>query len=378
MSIIGALIMAGGQSRRMRATFGSLHKSLIPVLGVTMFERNLCKLLSERFHNVVVAVSEHEPDVALEVETRGRALAEVTGATIECFKERQQLGTIGVAREFRDRFDPLLVVNVDNLTALDLRALVAYHSESGAALTVATHFESLQIPYGEVVISDGQLTRYIEKPVRQTCISSGTYVLGPSALNLIKSDDRTDVPELIDTLLQRGESIAAFQHTAAWIDVNDSIAVEHAERLISDQFRDFEYWDQTPDYELSALVFHSPRGILVERRSENAFRYPGLWDIPGEQLRQTDHTPGDAIARHINAQPLCRNLFPSFLTSFDDLDVSTGKLLRHHVFFVNVDEVLPDSHNEGKVKWIPLDATGSSHHLSHAAVRSLASFRRRL
>lgn len=366
--------MAGGQSQRMRATSGNLHKSLIPVLGVTMLERNICKLLSARFHNIVVAVSEHEPEVALEVETRGRALADVTGATIECFKERQQLGTIGVVREFKDRFDPLLVVNVDNLTALDLRGFVAYHQQSGAALTVATHFEPLQNPFGEVVISDGRLTQYIEKPVRQTCISSGTYVLSSKAMNRVRSDHHTNVPELIDTLLQGGESIAAFQHNAAWIDVNDSIAVEKAERLIGDRYRDFEYWDQTPDCELSALILHSPTGILMERRPENALRYQGLWDIPGEQLRQTD-SPGDAIARHVKEQPSYRNLLPSFLTSFDDLDVSTGKLLRHHVFFVHLDEVLPDSHHEGEVKWIALDDTD---HLSHAAVRSLASFRRRL
>lgn len=375
--MIGALIMAGGQSTRMRATLGNSHKSLIPVLGVTMLERNLCKLLSAGFHNIVIAVSEHEPEIAIEVETRGRALADATGATVECFKERQQLGTIGVAREFKDRFDPLLVVNVDNLTALDFRALVAYHQRSGAALTVATHFEPLQIPFGEVNVSGGWLTRYIEKPIRQTCISSGTYVLGPKALNLIKREHKTNVPELIDTLLQCGESIAAFQHTAAWIDVNDSMAVEKAERLIGNQFRDFEYWDQAPDCELSALLIHSPKGILVERRPETAQRYRGLWDIPGEQLQETDHTPGDAITRKIKEQAGCQKLPPSFLTSFDDLDISTGKILRHHVFFVHLDEMSPDFHEQGDVKWIPLAEAGS-HPLSHAAVRSLASFRRRL
>src|SRR5215211_3740225 len=153
----GALIMAGGESRRMRATLGNSHKALIPVLGVTMLERNLCKLLSAGFHNIVVAVSDHEPEVALEVETRARAMADIRGATVECFKEKQQLGTIGVAREFKDRFDPLLVVNVDNLTALDLKAFVAYHQASGAALTVATHFEPLQNPFGEVTVNNGRL-----------------------------------------------------------------------------------------------------------------------------------------------------------------------------------------------------------------------------
>jgi ADP-ribose pyrophosphatase YjhB (NUDIX family) len=196
-------------------------------------------------------------------------------------------------------------------------------------------------------------------------------------MNLIKRDRQTDVPELIDTLLRRGEPIAAFQHNAGWIDVNDSMAVEKAERLIGDRFRDFEYWDQTPDCELSALVIQSPKGILMERRSESASRYHGLWDLPGEQLLQSHSTPSDAIPRKLKEKASGQNLLPSFLTSFDDLDISTGKILRHHVFFVHVDEISPDFDEERDVKWIPL-ADAVSHPLSNAAVRSLASFRRRL
>ena len=155
------------------------------------------------------------------------------------------------------------------------------------------------------------------------------------------------------------------------------MAVEKAERVISEQFREFEYWDQAPDCELSALLLHSANGILIERRSEIALRYPGQWDLPGEQLRESDQTPSDAIARKIKQQPGLRSLSPSLLTSFDDLDISTGKILRHHVFFAQVEDA-PDVQHEGEVKWIPLDDAASSHRLSHAAVRALASFRRRL
>src|SRR5690349_10402680 len=111
-----AVIMAGGRSERMRASFGPQHKALVPVLGVSMLERNLCKLLSAGFCDIIVAVSSQEPEIEDYVNTRGLDLARIRGATIECFKERQPLGTIGVARKFGDRSEALLVINVDNLT----------------------------------------------------------------------------------------------------------------------------------------------------------------------------------------------------------------------------------------------------------------------
>ena len=52
-----ALIMAGGRSERMRATLGCQHKALVRVLGVCMLERNICKLLSFGFREIVVAIS---------------------------------------------------------------------------------------------------------------------------------------------------------------------------------------------------------------------------------------------------------------------------------------------------------------------------------
>src|SRR6185369_3742398 len=107
------------------------------------------------------------------------------GARLECLKEDVPRGTIGIARELKGRAETILVVNVDNLTALNLRHLVEHHLESGAAFTVATHFEPFQIPFGEVTLDDGFITDYREKPVRQIRVSSGTYVLSARACEFI-------------------------------------------------------------------------------------------------------------------------------------------------------------------------------------------------
>jgi mannose-1-phosphate guanylyltransferase/phosphomannomutase len=376
-SIPPAVIMAGGRSERMRATFSSDHKSLVRVLGIPLLERNLCKLLAAGFRDITVTMNAREPAIERYVQARGRALATAKDATIECLKESEPLGTIGALGEFRSRAESILVVNVDNLTALGLRELVNHHLRSRAAMTVAVHQETFRIPFGEVLTSDGYIVRYLEKPARQICISSGTYVLGPRACDLIPKGRRFDVPDLIDALDKNGQPVAAFEHAAPWIDINDAAAIPKAEQLVTEHLTAFEYWDHPPDCEIAALMLCSPAGILVEYRPHPSSRYSGLWDIPGEHIEPGDRSPRNAISRKFEREPAwCRGT-PEFLTSFDDLDTTTGHLIRHHVFFVLARDTLPLPPLAG-LKWMPLEEKDQTFPLSPPLATSLASLRKHL
>ncbi len=296
------------------------------------------------------------------------------GATLRCLKECVPLGTIGIAREMKDYSQAILVVNVDNLTALNLNRLVADHLESAAALTIATHIEPFQIPFGEVRISDGFITDYLEKPVRRISISSGTYVLSPRACEFIYPGISTNVPQLFATLIQQGERVRAFEHTSSWIDVNDAAAAGRAEELIRNRLSEFEYWDQKPDHELATLLLCKPSAIFIEQHLDTASRYRGLWDVPSIQIAPEDSSPVRAVARWIKQQGWhCSD--PRPLTSFDDLDASTGKLLRHHVFYARTDDSLSALVLKAKQRWMDLEELGASQILSTAVVRAAASLR---
>lgn len=224
--------MAGGRSERMRATAGQIHKALVPVLGISMLERNLLSLLGHGFLDIVVAVSAKEPEIIDYIKERRVALVRSHGVSLRCYEEETPLGTIGVAAALDCHSEPLLVVNVDNLTALDLRALVNHHRVTGASLTIATHVESFRVPFGQVVVKDGEVTEYREKPTFEVLLSSGTYVASSAARSLIPRNRRTDLPELFLMLREQGQTIVSFMHDAPWIDVNDAAALVRAEELI--------------------------------------------------------------------------------------------------------------------------------------------------
>jgi mannose-1-phosphate guanylyltransferase/phosphomannomutase len=225
--------MAGGRGERMKASGSPTPKPLVPVGGVPLLERSLRMLLRAGFRDICVAVSQQLPEVGHFVETRGAALAAAGNASVRCLVERAPLGNIGAAGELRGLSPAVLVLFADNLITFDLAALLARHTRSGAALTIATHFEPFRIPYGEVQVVDGRVTAYLEKPERRILVSSGTYVLGPAAMELLPPGQRTEIAGLVERLLAQGGLVVSFPHDTCWIDINDVATLQRAEQMLA-------------------------------------------------------------------------------------------------------------------------------------------------
>ena len=228
------LIMAGGHGERMRATGPTTPKPLVPVGGVPMLERNLRTLLQAGLREIVVAVPSHTPEVGRFVRTRGEEITGAFGARLRVLEESQPLGNIGPAAEVELGDADLLVVYADNLTTLDLNALLLHHRRVGAALTCAVHVQSFRTPFGEVQVRDGEIVGYAEKPERRILIASGVVVLGASAASRVPRGRRTEIRWLVDRLLAEGARVAGFLHDAPWIDVNDAASLARAELLVEE------------------------------------------------------------------------------------------------------------------------------------------------
>ena len=225
--------MAGGRSRRMRANGNAAHKALLTVGGTSLAERNLDALLASGFRSLAIAVAAEETELRTEIRKQLRPRATAAGASLVCIVEERPLGTIGAVREIRNPAANVLVVNVDNLTPLDLRALVNFHRVQGVAMTIASHDEPFTMPFGELRLRNGAVEAYLEKPVRRFAISSGTYVLSRNAIDAIPNGEAIDVPQLFERLRLRSLAVAAFRHSERWIDVNDVEALRRAESLVT-------------------------------------------------------------------------------------------------------------------------------------------------
>ena len=225
--------MAGGRSERMRATAGPRHKALTEIGGMTLMERNVGQLVEAGFREIVVVLGAGESELARHVRERVVPLARAGGAAIEVAVETTPLGNIGFAGTVGGVVDDVLVVYVDNLTAIDTRALLAHHRAGGYDVTIAVHDEPFTMPYGELDVRGGRVLAYREKPVLHVRVSSGTCVVGRRARALIEPGTRLDARGLFALVTGAGGRVGAYEHDAAWVDVNDAAAAARAEALVA-------------------------------------------------------------------------------------------------------------------------------------------------
>lgn len=301
-----------------------------------MLERNILTLLSHNVREIFLAVGAAERSVLAFARGRGQKVARAGGAELKIYIEKLSLGTIGAARAIRTASDDLLVVNVDNLTSLDLSAFLEHHRATKAVLTVATHIEPFHVPFGQVSIKDGEIVNYREKPILPVLLCSGTYVLSRTARLSIPSGRPLGAPELVHILLRAKHKVSAFSHSSPWIDVNDSSSVEKAEDLIMGNFEGFELWRQPAALDIATLcVLNQRRVALLKSKSHSA---SAIARLPVENVLPQNDTPLRSAYRLRSQMGLPRVGKPLLLASFDELDTQTAQRTRHHIF---VAEMVP-------------------------------------
>jgi dTDP-glucose pyrophosphorylase len=254
-----ALIMAGGRGERMARSGATLPKPLVEVAGVPLVERNLLQLAGAGIGRVVVAVGGRATPVRRVVTERLVPLGRVLGVEVEELVEDHPLGNIGAAGLLRGRVDELLVVYADNLTTVDLAALVDEHRAHRPAMTLAAHHEPFTVPYGELVVDGPRLVRYTEKPTLQVLVGSAVMVIGRAGLAALAPDRPTGISELAQGLVDAGEEVRVRLHDAAWVDVNDVGSVARAEAVVACH-PEMEAWLGAPDEHWSLDLDLDPSG----------------------------------------------------------------------------------------------------------------------
>jgi len=344
---LGALILAGGAGKRM----GRGSKPLVEVRGATLLERNVCALIGAGLRDIWIACREAVVPEIVRLATAACA----RGVAIRPILEAEPLGTIGAAAGLN--VEALVTVNADNLTAIDLPALIAHHA--GADLTLATHDHAIQLPYGAIDVDGDRVTAYREKPALVTRIASAVCVLGPRALAAIAG--RTSLPELTQRLLDGGAVVRAYHHAAPWIDVNTPDDVTRAEVLVASS-EDLECWARPPDLEVAGAIVRSADHLLLELRDGTR------WDTPGGKL-EAGEPPAAAIVREL-AEELGVTVAPGRAVARFDMLEPDGRALRHHVFAPAVRRADVTAREGQTLDWFPVTRLPAA--LAPVVRRSLA------
>ena len=140
--------------------------------------------------------------------------------------EETPLGTGGSVRQIGDALDDtFIVISGDALTDIDLSAVVAFHRDRKAAVTLTLYQVPNPLEYGVVITNDdGRVTKFLEKPswgeVFSDTINTGIYVIEPRVLARYNVGDAFDFSkDLFPQLLADGEPIYGYVASGYWTDV---------------------------------------------------------------------------------------------------------------------------------------------------------------
>jgi len=225
-----AVVMAGGRGRRLHPLTQDTPKPMLRVGDRPLLEIIISQLRDAGIRRVKVSTHHHSKQIADHFGDGSEFGIELSYVT-----EDRPLGTVGSLGLLEPPNETTLVINGDILTGVDFRAMLAYHHEHQADLTMAVRHHEVKIPYG-VVECDGPAVRRVqEKPVMGFLVNAGIYLLEPMAYRFIPSGQRFDMTDLIGRLLAEERTVVSFPIRESWLDIGEhddfAQAQEHVKRL---------------------------------------------------------------------------------------------------------------------------------------------------
>jgi dTDP-glucose pyrophosphorylase len=212
-----AIVMAGGYGTRLRPLTDDLPKPMLPIGDRPLLEIIVNGLREAGIRQVNVA-THYKGEMIADHFKDGQDF----GVDIRYVHEDQPLGTAGALSLLEESDEPLLVINGDILTRVDFHAMLNFHREHNADLTVAVRQYEFRIPYG-VIDTDGTAVKGIsEKPLFRQFINAGIYLLNPSIRHLIPNGQHYDIPDLIQQLLKENRPVVSFPIREYWLDIGKS------------------------------------------------------------------------------------------------------------------------------------------------------------
>jgi dTDP-glucose pyrophosphorylase/predicted transcriptional regulator len=211
-----ALILAGGEGKRLYPLTQNIPKPMLPVSGKPMLEIIVENLVKHHFNNIYISIN-YLGNVIEDYFKGG----ETFNCRINYISENIPLGTAGPIKLIQDKIEyPLLVMNGDLVTDVNLSGLLEYHLSNNFNMTIGTYIYKSQIPYGIIELNEnGTVYEIKEKPSYSHIINAGIYIIEPNLINYIPSNKFYPMNELIAIATSNNFKIGAFLIHEKWVDV---------------------------------------------------------------------------------------------------------------------------------------------------------------
>ena len=219
-----AVIMAGGEGRRLRPMSLGLPKPMVPLFDKPVMEHIIALLRRHGFTDICVTLC-YRPQSVMEYFRDGAGL----GVRLSYFIEEEPLGTAGSVKNCMEQLgeEDFLVISGDAVCDLNLTQLLQFHQEKRAAATLALYRHPAPLEYGLVLTGrQGRVQGFVEKPgwgqVVTNQVNTGIYVLSRRAMDYVPQGRAFDFGKnLFPLLLRQKEEVFGTAPEGYWCDMGD-------------------------------------------------------------------------------------------------------------------------------------------------------------
>lgn len=211
-----AVLMAGGEGKRLRPLTENTPKPLLKVGDKPIIEYNIDRLGRVGIKNIYLSVN-YLADQLKNYFQDGSTKS----LNIKYVQEDKPLGTIGsvlLVEEFKH--DDIIVMNSDLLTNIDFADFYKMFKESDADMAVAATSYHVNIPYAVLEVDNTNAVKSLKEKPRYTYYSNaGIYILKKELLKMIPKDTFFDITDLMDRILEMNLKLVTYPINGYWLDI---------------------------------------------------------------------------------------------------------------------------------------------------------------
>ena len=212
------VIMAGGKGSRLDPFTRILPKPLIPLGDKTILETIIGKFLQYSVNQYYLTLNYKSNIIKAYFDDLN------PDYSLTYIKEDKPLGTAGALKYLEKIItQPFIVTNCDILINADYAGLVEHHNKENNDITIVASLKHYNIPYGICEIENGgELKGITEKPEYSFLVNTGMYVLNPSVLSQIPSNQLFHATDLVDKVKLNGGKVGIYPiNENAWMDTGE-------------------------------------------------------------------------------------------------------------------------------------------------------------
>ncbi len=207
-------VLCGGEGTRLKPYTYSMPKSMLMVGGKPILWYVISNLKKNGFSDLIFTVG-YKKEQIMDYFGDGKKF----GVKIEYAIEEEPKNTAGSILPYKGRVkETFVVVMGDQLTNIDIRALLSHHKKSKAVATVALQRNKIPLEYGVARVQGGVITEFVEKPVIENFINTAIYIFEPGIFDYIKEKEDFG-KNVLPRLLKEGKIITAYVFDEVWFDI---------------------------------------------------------------------------------------------------------------------------------------------------------------